>query len=161
MSKMAEDKNENTFDPETLLQTNNASLDSTRLRRFACECCRRISFLCKDPAYQKLLEFADERISKSISMTQLTELRSEATRLYDKLYPGYGSPSATALALSAAGEAAFTESPLKSAINASQTAAMAVAVSAAATADDSSYDAVHETTYKSERKAQYELLMRM
>ena|SRR3984957_3955282 len=139
---MVEDRNENPLDPETLLQTNNASLDSTRLRRFACGCFRRITFLCKDPVYQKLLEFADERISKSISMTQLTELRSEATRLYDKLYPGYGSPSATALALSAVGEAAFTESPLQSAINASETAAMAFAVSAAATADDSSYDAV-------------------
>jgi hypothetical protein len=38
---------------------------------------------------------------------------------------------------------------------------MAFAVSAAATADDSSYDAVRETTYSSERKAQYELLMRL
>ena len=65
------------------------------------------------------------------------------------------------LALSAAGEAAYTKSPLDAAINASATAAMAMATAAAVAADDGHYDAVHEATYRTERQAQSELLKQL
>jgi hypothetical protein len=148
----------NTSDLEALLRGKGRQLAPGLLRRFACECCRRVSHLCSDPIYLRLLEFAGERASGPPLHDQLTALRSDATRLYDTLYPGYGSPSATALALTAVGEAAFTESALDAAIGASSTAAEAMATSAAAGVEDARYDEVHEATYRAERQAQLEWL---
>jgi len=158
---MKQNESQNASDPEALLRAEGGRLNASLLRRFACECCRRVSHLCGDPIYLRLLEFAESRVSGSASHDQLTTLRSDATRLYDRLYPGYGSPSATVLALSAVGEAAFTESPLNAAINASTTAAMAAASAAAVAADDEKYDAVHDATYLTERQAQSELLRQL
>ncbi len=155
---MDRSEEQNVSDLEALLRGKGGQLAPDVLRRFACECCRRVSHLCSDPIYLRLLEFADERASGRPPHDQLTALRSDATRLYDTLYPGYGSPSATALALTAVGEAAFTESALDAAIGASSTAAEAMASSAAAAVDDAQYDDVHEATYRNERQVQLELL---
>lgn len=127
-------------------------------RRFACESCQRISHLFTDPICSSLLEFARGRVINPPSQHQLTSLRSESTQLYDQLYPGYGYPSAAALALAAVGEAAFTESDLEAAIGAASTAAQAKAASAAATVDDAQYNEVYQTSYLAERQAQLELL---
>lgn len=145
-------------DLEALLRAEAGQSAPGLLRRFACECCRRVSHLCGDAIYPRLLEFAGGRASGPPPDAQLAALRADAVRLYDALYPGYGSPSATVLALTAAGEAAFTESALDAAINASVAAAEALASSAAAAVDDARYDDVREATYRAERRAQLELL---
>jgi hypothetical protein len=158
---MDRSEEENAYELETLLRAKRGQLAPGMLRRFASECCRRVSHLCLDPIYLRLLEFAGRRASGPPPQDQLAALRSEANLLYDRLYPGYGSPSATALALTAVGEAAFTESALDAAIGASSTAAEALASSAAAAVDDAQYDDVHEATYQNERQAQLELLRQL
>jgi hypothetical protein len=145
-------------DLEGFLQGANGVGSSRLLRHFACECSRRVAHLCGEPIYLRLLEFAEGRASGSVSGDQQTTLLADSAQLYDALHPGYGTPSATTLALAAAGEAAFTESPLAAAINASDFAALAKATSVAESADDAQYDAIHEAAYRAEREDQLNTL---
>src|SRR5215471_15998853 len=101
---MKPSEEESTSDIEALLQGKGRQLASSLLRRFACECCRRVAHLCSDPIYVSLLEFVAARASGTSLHDELTALRSDAIRSYDALYPGYGSPSAAVLALTAVGE---------------------------------------------------------
>ncbi|VTR97092.1 hypothetical protein [Tuwongella immobilis] len=158
---MNQNESETVPDPESYIGVEGGRLNANLLRRFAAECCRRVSDLITDPIYLKLLEFAERRASNSPSQDQLTALRSEATRLYDTLYPGYGSPSAAALALTAVGEAAFTDSSADAAISASSTAAEARATAAAMAVDDDRYDDTHDETYADERQCQLAMLKRL
>lgn len=152
---------ENVGDPETILRAEGERLSANLLRRFACECCRRIANLCPDSIYLKQLQIAEEYAARCSVDPTLPTVDAESDELYKRLYPGYGAPSAAALALSAVGEAAYTRSHLDAAINASSTAAMAVASAAGDAAPYGCYDDVHEAAYRSERQAQLELLRQL
>jgi hypothetical protein len=128
------------------------------LRRFACECSRRVLHICDDKVMPKLLAFAIKRISKKPAPKSLKRIGAESTRLYDSLYPGHSAPSAAVLALSAVGEAAFTESALTAATNAASFAADALGSFLASDADEELYDEVYSEAYNTERIAQIELL---
>ena len=154
---MARDDDESN-DPEALLETLGEQLDENQLRQFGCVCCRRVAELCPDPIFLKLLEFAEARAAGKKKGEPPAKLQSEMDKVYDSLYPGYGSPSPAALALTAVGEVVFTESALDAALNASSTAADAAAVSAAEGVDDDEYDAMSEETYAVERTWQAEQL---
>jgi hypothetical protein len=116
--------------------------------------------LFNEQTYFSMLELAERRASGSYEDHLPASMNEDFDRLYAKLYPGYGTPSAAALALSAIGEAAFTQSPLAAAINASSTAAMAAATAAAAEVSDDQYDSVHDAAFLLERQAQLQLLRR-
>lgn len=150
-------------DPELLLETLGEELDENQLRRFGCVCCRRVAELCPEPIFLKLLEFAEERAAgkKKGAAETSAKLQAEMDKVYDSLYPGYGSPSPAALALTAVGEVVFTVSALDAALNASSTAADAAAVAATEGVDDEEYDDVSEETYAAERAWQAEQLRRM
>jgi hypothetical protein len=145
-------------DPETLLRQYGEFLSPAELRAFACTCCRRLLHWNQDPIFAKVMELAENRSIGMHTEAQLKAVGSESLELYDALYPGYGAPSPAALALSAAGEAAFTEVPLTAAIGAASTAAMAVAGRAAEKADDGSYDEVHDMEFARESEAQAQVL---
>lgn len=147
---------------EALLQAKAKQSAIGFLRSFACECSRRVSYLCTYPLVSKLLEFAEERELGSLDNNKLVAMRYDLTCLYDSLYPGYDSPSPVVLALSSVGEAAFTESALTAAVGASSFAADAIATSdGIAVNDDYQYDTVYEAAYQRERQAQLELFDRL
>ncbi|MFO0938533.1 MAG: hypothetical protein U0798_18670 [Gemmataceae bacterium] len=158
---MNQNEGTNTSELAALLRGKNGHLSPEVLRCFACVCCKRVSRLCQDPLFLRLLEFAFGRASGEFLHDQLIALRSEASLLYDSLYPGYGTPSASALALTAVGEAAFTESALDAAISASSTSAEASATSATANVEDAEYDSVYGTTFQNEQQAQMEVLRQL
>jgi catechol 2,3-dioxygenase-like lactoylglutathione lyase family enzyme len=135
-------------DLEALLRTNELGWTENELRSFACQCCRRVSLLCQYSIFDRLLD----------ANAHSDELRAESVQLYDSLYPGHGSPSAEALAHSAAGEAAFTKSAVDAAINASSMAAMAMATEAAEPVTVEKYDDAYDAAYRTEREAQMGLL---
>lgn len=147
-------------DPELLLETLGDQLDENQLRQFGCVCCRRVAELCPEPVFLKLLEFAEGRAAGKKGEPP-AKLQSEMDKVYDALYPGYGSPSPAALALTAMGEVVFTASALDAALNASSTAADAAAVAAAEAVDEDEYDDVSEETYEAERTWQAEQLRGM
>ena len=148
----------NPTEPDSLLQHASGLLDAGQLRMFACECCRRLLLRCANPFFLKVLAAAERRAAGIDNDLEIEAVRSEFSRLYDSLYPGYGSPSPAVLALSAFGEPAFTKDPLTAAKLASSTAAMAVAGWAAELADDSQYDVTHDAAYARESIAQAEML---
>src|SRR5689334_7330980 len=145
-------------DVDALLRFAATFAPGSELRCFACEVSRRVLPVYRDSRLHRIIEFAESRSSGSYSAAELEAVKAEATKLYDEVYPGYGSPSARALAVTAAGEAAFTEEPLKAAIAASATAALAVAGDKAEKADEKSYDAVHDDAYHAERSIHAEVL---
>jgi hypothetical protein len=139
-------------DLESLLRDPDRRWTDELLRGFAAMCCGRVSRLCSESIYVRLLDLAEHRAG--VHPDEVAALRAESLQIYETLYRGYGAPSAAALALTAAGEAAFTESTVDAAINASATAAMALAAAVAASATSAEYDAVYEAAYRRERTAQ-------
>ena len=150
-------------DPEALLRAKGTELSTMQLRRFSLICCRRIAYICNNPIYTKMLELIDEACQYHagvITRDRLLELHPEYNRVYQELYPGYGTPKADTLALVAVGEAS-RESALDAAISASSTAAEAKASSAAAAVGDAQYDEVYEAAFQDERQAQFEVLRQL
>jgi hypothetical protein len=131
-----------------------------KLRLFACECCRRLipSFPAVD--LEDLIQFGEGRGSSKVDQESFTALRNRFGLIYDSLYPGYGDPSPEALALSAAGEVAFTDSTLSAAINALEFSAEAIGKKAANNASDTEYDSAYDIAYSLEREAQAGMLGR-
>jgi len=113
-----------------------ANLTDNELRLFACQCCERLLNVFDQPMMHELLEMGRRRVRGSVSESDIDAVRKKSVALYDSLYPGYGEPSADVLALSAAGEVAFTENPLTAALNASGFAVQAVAEHSVSTLDE-------------------------
>lgn len=148
------------MDIDTTLRELAHSTTEKKLRLFACECCRRLILEFPDLDLEDLVKFGENRGESKSDQESLTALRSRFSRIYDSLYPGYGDPSPKALALSAAGEVAFTDSSLDSAINALEFSAEAIGKKAANEAPDPEYDSMYETAYAHEREAQARILHR-
>ncbi|PQO28983.1 hypothetical protein [Blastopirellula marina] len=142
----------------TLLSDIARTAPESELRQFACACCRRLLPMFPDLDLEELLLFGGSRGSGEPSREQAARLRSRFGEIYDSLYPGYGDPSAKVLALSAVGEAAFTDSPLNAAINALEFCADAIAKAAAE--PSAKYDDDYEAAYATERGVQAEMLQR-
>ena len=145
-------------DVDEILRSANALASPPILRKFAVDLCRRITKLCTDPSMEKIIELGRKRAEGSITNKELDDVGESFDEVYNSLYPGHGEPSTAALAYCAAGEVAFTESDLDSAINAACFAARTVASAKADKASDDEYDNVFEKTYQSERQAQVKLL---
>jgi len=131
---------------------------ANNLRLFGCECCQRLSIFCDELLIDELIEFGLSRGTGVLDKDLMQALRERAVDVYERLYPGYGSPSAKALAFSAAGEVAFTVSSLDAAISAAAFAVLAIATNAAAASIDSDYDSAFELACSSERKMQTSLI---
>ncbi len=137
--------------------------DSTpegRIRLFACDCCSRLIPVFPDLDLEKLILFGQNRSSGKTDQDSLLSLRNHFGKIYNSLYPGYGDPSPKTLALSSAGEVAFTDSSLDAAINALEFSADAIAKKAAYNATDTEYDRVYDDAYALERGAQSGMLHR-
>ena len=88
---------------EALLSNEGSQIHVRLLRRFACECCKRVSHLFSDPIYVRMLQFAERNVGVD---PPDAELDAEYERLYNAMYQRFGTPSAAVLALVAVGEAA-------------------------------------------------------
>lgn len=135
-------------------------LSGEQPRSFGCDCCERIRSSFREPILEELISLGRLRIVRKIELNEFNLLRTKSSAVYDSVYPGYGDPSAFALAVSACGEVAFTDSPLDAAMNSSEFAAEAVAKKATLGARGSDYDSVYEAAYSSERLHQTSLLCR-
>jgi len=111
-----------------------------------------------EPMMSELLNFARRRARAELDSPELEDLRNRADVVHGALYPGYGDPSAAECAVCAAGEIAFTSSPLKASSNALVFASKAVAKLAAESVGDMEYDAAFERKYGDERRSQLHLL---
>ena len=150
-----------TADVEKMLRHLANIIPVDNLRLFGCQCCRNITTTCKDDLFEELIDFGQSRSCGLLDTDRLALLRTKASNIYDRLYPGYGAPSAKALAFSAAGEVAFTESSLIAAINAAEFAAKTAGTVAAGTSSDIDFDLAFERAYASERAIQMQLLKRL
>ena len=131
-----------------------------KLRLFACECCRRLIPPFRDVELEELIQFGEGRGSGKADQESLTALRGRFGLIYDSLYPGDRDPSSEALALSAAGEVAFTDLALNAAINALEFSAEAIGNKAANEASEVDYDSAYDNAYALEREAQAGVLRR-
>lgn len=148
------------MDIDTTLRELAQATPEGKLRLFACECCRRLIPTFRDVDLEDLIQFGEGRGSNKADQESLTALRNRFGLIYDSLYPGYGDPSPKALALSAAGEVAFTDSTLNAAINALEFSAEAIGKIAANEASDTEYDSAFDKAYALEREAQAGMLRR-
>ena len=121
-------------------------------------CSHRALPLCDHPVTRRMLEYAEKRAIGSLTKDEQASVRAESSALYDALYPGYGSPTAEVLALSAIGEAVFTVDPLTATINVVLFVADAIATAAGTKADPNDYDAAYEAAYLTECEAELALL---
>lgn len=135
-------------------------LSLKRLRQFACVSGKRALEFYDDPIMHKVLQFAQKRASFPISSHELQSLRTQYGDAYDELYSGYGSPSPEVLAMSAAGEAAFTDDPISAAINTVRTIADAKGT-AAGDGDPDHFDVAYRHAYAKECSEQLDLLRTM
>lgn len=125
---------------------------------FGWVCCWRLISVFPELNLKEILDFCEFRATGPRGQTPNPEFRRKFGRQYDKLYPGYGDPSPSALALSAVGELAFTESALDAAINALEFAAEAIAKRSASAVNDSDFDVAYDTAYAVERSIQFDLM---
>lgn len=128
------------------------------VRLFACECCEKASKLLADPIMSELIGFGRRRATGDWDEYSLVELRGRVNK-HHHLFQGGCAPSVAALALSSAGEVAFTESSETAAINALGFAASAFAQHVAENEGQDDYDDVYEATYAKERMEQFQLLV--
>src|SRR5207244_3394433 len=118
-------------DPVSLLEKYRMELSDRQLRMMACFCSRRILRLIENSIFDELMSFAERRAQGNVTQDELELQRARSVPLYDAEYPGHGPPSARALAMSAVGEAAFTDSAFSAANSACAFASEAVAIAAA------------------------------
>jgi hypothetical protein len=105
--------------------------------------------------------FAERRANGQVDKDEHESLRTESTRVYDREYDGRGAPNAKVLAITAIGEAAFTDSSIDAAIGACTTASEAVAKAAAEPSPDDQYDATYLGASEKEAAIQAQLLRQM
>lgn len=146
------------MDIDTTLRELAQAAPEEKLRLFACECCRRLIPTFPDLDLEDLIRLGEGRGSGNTDQKSLTALGNRYDLIYDSLYPGYGDPSPKVLALSAAGEVAFTDSTLNAAINALEFSAEAIGKKAANEASDTEYDSAYDNAYALERETQAGML---